>query len=133
MRAKERYEHMMKAYSEILPRFSTSRGHVRNEWCRVSLYERAKEAGQLPLHKKFYRLASSMHHGDIAGLISQLDAEMNVELAPSWSWLDDVLTHSLGSLIKCLNYYDEIAQLGFKQRLENGPNEDYVMAVKALI
>ena len=33
------------------------------------------------LYKGFYRPASSIHHGDIGGLIGQTDADMNVELA----------------------------------------------------
>ena len=132
--SKERYERMMAEYTEILPRFATGRDKTRprNEWCRVSIYDRAKEAGQLPLHQIFYRQASSMHHGDIGGLISHLDSNMHVELAPSWNWLDDALINGLGAFVRCLNYFDEIAQLGFKERLENGPNENYVTALRNL-
>jgi hypothetical protein len=86
----------------------------------------------LPLHRIFYRQASSMHHADIGGLISQVDSDMNVASAPSWAWLEDALVTGLGSLVRCLNYFDEIAQLGFKERLESGPNEDYVAALKSL-
>lgn len=45
---KERYEQMMADYNRVLPRFLKDRkGQIpRSEWCRVSIYERAKEAEQ---------------------------------------------------------------------------------------
>ena len=131
----ERVAQMMKEYTEALDRFGTGRdkSRPRNEWCRVSLYERAKEVGRLDLYRTFYREASSLHHGDIGGLIGQVDAKtMEVELAPSWNWLETALVSGIGCFIRCLNEFDEIAALNFKDRLENGPNEDYVKALQAL-
>jgi hypothetical protein len=65
-------------------------------------------------------------------LIAQVDSELNAETAPSWSWLDDALVSGIGSFVRCLAYFDEIAGLGFKERIENGPSADYVMAVRNL-
>lgn len=132
--SKESYERMITKYNEVLPRFAKPRGKTRprNEWCRLSIYERAKEAGLLGKHRTFYRWASSMHHGDIGGLNSQADSEMNAEVAPSWNWLEDALVGGFGSLVRCLGHFDEIAQLGFKKRLEEGPNEDYATALNSL-
>lgn len=132
-------------YNAILPRFATKHDSTRprNEWCRVSIYERAKEAEQywqnqikeklVSQYKAFYRLASSMQHGDIGGLIAQMDSNMNVDVAPSWEFLDDALVSGLGSFIRCVVYFDEIAQLGFKERLENDPGKDYASAVESLM
>ena len=130
----ESYERMMTKYAEVLPRFAIPRDKTRprNEWCRVSISEKAKEAGLLELHRTFYRWASSMHHGDIGGLSSQADSEGKADVAPSWSWLELALVSGLGSFVRCLGHFDEIAQLGFKERLENGPNQDYAVAVKGL-
>jgi hypothetical protein len=147
---KDSYEEMMKNYTAVLPHFAAGRDKTRprNEWCRASIYQRAKEAEEywhqqieahgpqvkeVSLYKTYYRLASEIHHGDIGGLIAQVDSEMNVELAPSWSWLEDALVGGLGSLVRCVNEFDEIVQLGFKQRLQDGPNECYVAAVKNLV
>jgi len=132
--SKEAYERMMTKYAEVLPRFATRRdkNRPRNEWCRVSIYERAKDAGLLELHRTFYQWATSMHHGDIGGLSSQTDQEGKVDVAPSWSWLEIALVSGFGSLVRCLGHFDEMAQLGFKERLENGPNEDYAVALKGL-
>jgi hypothetical protein len=131
---KESYDRMKTKYAEVLPRFATphDKTRPRNEWCRVSIYERAKEAGLLELHRSFYRWASSMHHGDIGGLSSQTDSEGKADMAPSWNWLEDALVSGFGSLVRCLGHLDEIAQLGLKERLESGPNEDYAAAVKSL-
>jgi hypothetical protein len=143
---KEQYEEMMAASTDILPRFASGRDKTRprNEWCRVSIYERAKEAEQywrremeaqgvqaraVSLYNAFYRPASSLHHGDIGGLIAQVDSELNAETAPSWSWLDDALVSGIGSFVRSLLYFDEIAALGFIERIENGPSGDYVAAV----
>lgn len=131
---KESYDRMMTKYAEVLPRFATGRdkSRPRNEWCRVKIYERATEAGLLDLHRTFYSWASSMHHGDIGGLSSQADSEGKADVAPSCSWLEDALVSGFGSLLRCLGHFDEIAQLGFRERLENGPNEDYAVALKGL-
>jgi hypothetical protein len=146
---KEQYEEMMAAYCAILPRFASGRDKTRprNEWCRVSIYDRAREAEQywqqqmekqgqearaMSLYSAFYRPASSLHHGDIGGLIAQVDSDLNAETAPSWSWLDDALVNSIGSFVRCLAYFDEIAVLGFKERIKSGPMGDYVAAIKTL-
>ena len=84
---KERYEQMMQDYNRLLPRFATGRDktRARNEWCRESLFDRAKEAGPdyLNLYRSFYRQASSLHHLDIGGIVSHLDDRVNAHMAPS--------------------------------------------------
>lgn len=128
---KEEYERMMADYNRVLPRFATGRGTTRNEWCRESLFKRAKEAGaeHVFLYRTFYSRASSLHHLDVGGIISHLDDEMLADMAPSWAHLDDALT-ACGSVLRCVAYFDEMAQLGFKERIESGPNETYIAALK---
>jgi hypothetical protein len=89
-------------------------------------------AKAVSLYNAFYRPASSLHHGDIGGLIAQVDSELNAETASSWSGLDDALVNGIGSFVRCLSYFDEVAGLGFKERIENGPSGDYIAAVKNL-
>jgi len=57
---------------------------------------------------------------------------MNADLAPSWHWLDHALINGMGSFVRMLGYLDEIAELGFKEQLQNGPNEGYIRALKSL-
>ncbi len=145
---KERYDQMMADYNRVLPHFlkGKKRQIPRSEWCRVSIYERAKEAAQqwrdqmaadglkdngISLYKTFYRHASSMHHMDIGGVIASIDEDMNAIMAPSWEHLDDALV-AASSVLRCLSYFDEMAQLGMQERIRRGPNEDYVAACKAL-
>ena len=145
---KERYDQMVADYNHVLPRFlkDAKRQIPRSEWCRVSIYERAKEAEQqwrdqmaadglkdngISLYKTFYRHASSMHHMDIAGVIASIDEDMNAIMAPSWEHLDDALV-AASSVLRCVSYLDEMAQLGMQERIRRGPNEDYVAACKAL-
>jgi hypothetical protein len=131
----ERYDQMMSAYHSVLERFATGRDKTRprNEWCRDSLYERAKEAGPeyLDLYKSFYRRASSMHHLDFAGIAAQSDADRLADMAPSWACLDDALV-ATGCVLRSIKLYDEMANLGFAERIEAGPLADYAAACENL-
>jgi len=131
----ERYDAMMSAYNSVLARFTTGRNKTRprNEWCSGSLYKRADEAGPqyLYLYGTFYRQASSMHHLGFGGLAAQSDANMLADMAPSWACLEDALV-ATGCAPRSINHYDQIANLGFRERIENGPGADYVAACKSL-
>jgi hypothetical protein len=87
-----------------------------------------KDSG-LSLYKTFYRQASSMHHMDITGVIASVDDDMNSITAPSWEHLDDALV-AAGSVLRYVTYYDEMAKVGLRERLQNGPNQAYVDACK---
>lgn len=67
----------------------------------------------------------------MGGISSHLDNEMNAHMAPSWAWLEDALIAS-GSVLRCISYFDEMAQLGFQERIESGLNENYEAALRAL-
>ena len=131
----EQYGRMMAEYEAVLPRFATFRDKTRprNEWCRASLYEKAKEAGEghLELYQIFYRQASSMHHLDFSGIVAHSDADMQADMAPSWACLEDALVGT-GSALRAIALYDEIAGLGFAARIQDGPLSDYVQACKRL-
>jgi len=126
---------MMAAYNSVLPRFTFAcdKTRPRNDWCRDSLYERAKQAGPdyIGLYRKFYRQASSMHHLDFAGIVAHSGADLLADMAPSWAHLEDALV-ATGCAYRAINLYDEIANLGFKDRLERGPGADYVAACNAI-
>jgi hypothetical protein len=131
----ERYDQMVSDYNSVLCRFATGRDKTRprNEWCSVSLYDRAKEAGPeyVSLYRTFYRQASSMQHLDFSGIAAHSDVNMLADMAPSWACLDDALV-ATGCALRSINYYDEVAALGFKEQIENGPAADYVAACKNL-
>ena len=131
----EQYQRMIDDYIRVLPDFLHDKKNQipRNEWCKETLYKRAKEAGpeMLLLYRTFYRHASSIHHMDVGGVISTIDSEMHAHMAPSWEHIEDALVAS-GSVLRIIGYFDEMANLGLKERLESGPNEEYVKALKAL-
>ena len=81
----------------------------------------------ISLYRTFYRHASSMHHMDIHGVIASLDEDLNAMMAPSWEHLDDALV-AASSALRCVSYYDEMAQLGMQERIQSGPTEAYVGA-----
>ena len=143
----ERVKEMEEEYAKALPRFATGRDKTRprKEWCKVSIYERAKDAElywekqldadgqqkQVSLYKAFYRPASSIHHLDIGGIIAQMDSEMNAHMAPSWEFLEDALV-ATGNVLRIVSYFNEVAGLGLEGRIQSGPVADYVSACKAL-
>lgn len=146
---KEDYEKMIADYNRVLPRFASGRDKTRprNEWCRASIYNRAQEAEQFwkqrmeadclkdkgnSLYKTFYRHASSMHHMDMGGVITSVDAETNSIMAPSWEHLHDALVATV-SVLKCVSLYDEMAGLGMQARIGSGPNEAYAAACRTLL
>jgi hypothetical protein len=128
---KERYDEMMTSYNAALPRFATKSDpkRPRNEWCRESVYTRAKQTRLLDLYKIFYGPASSIHHLDFAGLAASSDGECLADMAPSWNHLDTALT-AVGSWCRSVVLYDEMGNLGFKQKLEEGPGADFIQACK---
>jgi ABC-type branched-subunit amino acid transport system substrate-binding protein len=85
----------------------------------------------ISLYRTFYRHASSIHHMDIGCVIASLDKDMNAIVAPFWDHLDDALV-AASSALRCVSYYDEMAQLGMQDRIRSGPNDAYVAACKAL-
>jgi hypothetical protein len=129
---KERHEQMMKDYQRVLPRFATKGNPTvpRNRWCRFSIFQLAEEAGpdSLAMYRTFYRQASSLHHLDIAGIIAHTDSDMQAHVAPSWELLEDSLL-SMASVIGCAQLFDEIAGLGFHDRINSGPVKAFFTAL----
>jgi hypothetical protein len=72
-----------------------------------------------------------MHHLDIAGIISSSDADLYADIAPSWALLSDALA-ATGCFVRSIGHYDEMANLGFKERLETEINEAYALAMRSL-
>jgi len=145
----ERRDQLLADYNRVLPRFlrDPKRPIPRKEWCRVSIYIRAKEAEQqwtaemaadglkdsgVSLYGTFYRYASSMHHMDIGGVVASIDGDMHAIMAPSWEHLEDALV-AAGSVLRCVSYFDKMAHLGMQERIIRGPIEDYAAACKALL
>jgi hypothetical protein len=126
---------MMAEYNRVLPRFIKDKATQlpRNEWCRDSLYFRAREAGAgyLYLYQIFYRQASSMHHLDIAGVMANVDSNNHAQMAPSWDYLEDALV-ATGIVIRCASHFNEVAGLGFADRIDSGPSVEYINACMAL-
>jgi hypothetical protein len=127
----ERYEEMMMAYTSALPRFTSTRNPAepRNEWCAVSLYKRAKDVDRLRLYRLFYGPASSVDHLDFSGLAAYSDEDQLADMAPSWNHLGTALS-GIGCAYRAVFIYDEMAQLEFRQRLEEGPGATYTLACK---
>jgi hypothetical protein len=121
-------------YDSIRQRFvRPGKTKLRHDWCRVTLRDRAAAyESLLPLHDAYYSLVSSLHHGDALGLAIQLDSEEKMDTPPSWAHLDTALICGLGSFLRCLAYFDEIARLGFRDRLEVVLG-NYIGAVKSTV
>lgn len=114
----ELHDEIMAEYRAALPLFDTGRGKPRAEWCRENIRVRAQEAGQLDLYLTYFNEVSSVHHGDIAGILAQCDSDGRVIMAPSDNFLYEALLSGQGSMIRCLEYFNEVAQLGLADRIQ---------------
>lgn len=115
----EKIAEMKRQLAVVAPRFTGSRGKLRNSWSKVKLRQMAEEVGLGDLYPTFYSFASSMHHIDIGGLFSQAEDEtLDVDVAPSDKWLGDALIIGHNTVLHVLHDYNEVAQLGFDKELE---------------
>jgi len=108
-------------YANVVPRFTDSRGKVRNDWCAKNLRQRAEAVGMGQLYPTFYGYASSIHHGDIAGLASQITtAKFQTEVAPSFDAIKDALVMGHNAVIAVIGNFNEVANLGLDAELQKG-------------
>ena len=97
-------------YARVVPRFTDSRMKVRNDWCVKNLRQRAEAVGMGQLYPTFYGYASSIHHGDIAGLASQITAaKFQTEVAPSLQATKEALVMGHNAVIAVISCFNEVA------------------------
>jgi hypothetical protein len=72
-----------------------------------------------------------MHHLDFSGIAAAATEGELADSAPSWNQLDTALS-AIGCAYRCVLLYDELGNLGFKQRLEDGPGATFIAACKSV-
>jgi hypothetical protein len=72
-----------------------------------------------------------MHHLDFSGIAAAATEGELADSAPSWNQLDTALS-AIGCAYRCVLLYDELGNLGFKQRLEDGPGARFIAACKSV-
>jgi hypothetical protein len=68
----ESIRHMESEYSRVKHRFM-NKGKDRNNWCRLSLRDMAKEIGAEGIYGGIYGFTSSMTHGELRDMFSQTE------------------------------------------------------------
>ena len=111
-----------------------SKGRVKQNWSDETVLKRAKGQtyGLEELYHRHYSLASSMHHYDFQALASSMDPESDEMPAPSMRWLGEALSTAHGSLVRALDHYLDVANVGFEDDMKAAV-EEYVAASTALI
>lgn len=105
-------------YARVAPRFKSTKGKVRRDWCIKNLRERAEVVGMGKLYPTFYGYASSIHHGDIGGLAAQISTEdFQTEIAPSFNGIRDALIMGHQSVIVVIKNFNEVAALGLANEI----------------
>ncbi|HEY1528910.1 MAG TPA: DUF5677 domain-containing protein [Candidatus Angelobacter sp.] len=95
-------------YARIAPRFKDRNGKVRGRWSKKSFAQIAEDLGVAENYETFYRFASSMHHGDISGLMMQVDPEegvLDVNIAPSLEWVGEALISGHMAMLVAVSEY----------------------------
>jgi hypothetical protein len=57
---------------------------------------------------------------------------MNAQFAPLWEHVDDALMSSSASILRAVDYFNDMAKLGLDARLKEGPVADFLAAYKNL-
>jgi hypothetical protein len=107
-------QRVLREYARIVPRFQDKNGHVRGRWSRKSFAQLTAEVGVFSLYRTFYDATSSMHHMDIAGVISQMeDSEdslvCDADVAPSMRWVDQALIAGHTAVVLSMTNYINLA------------------------
>jgi hypothetical protein len=121
-------QRVLHEYARVLPRFQDKNGRVRGRWSKKSFPQLAKEVGVFGLYRTFYDTTSSMHHMDIAGVISQMEDSKDTlvcdaDVAPSMRWIDDALIAGHTAVVLSLTNYIDLTGVGrpdVKDKLQKG-------------
>ena len=120
-------------YDRVSARFKDRNGKVRSRWSKKSFAQIAEELGVAANYETFYRFASSMQHGDISGLMMQMDPEegvLDVNIAPSMDWVGEALISGHTALVVAVMEYVD-ACLQDKISLAKQLEKDFVHAWKS--
>jgi hypothetical protein len=104
-------------FSRVKPKYTNKQGRLRGSWSAQSIGQRAADVGMADHYATFYNWSSSMHHGDISGMISQAEGN-DVDVAPSFCWLDTALITGHMAALRCIGAYDEVAMLGMNTEIQ---------------
>jgi hypothetical protein len=111
-------------YAKVVPRFTSSNGKVRKDWCAKNLRQRAEAVGMGKLYPTFYGYASSIHHGDIGGLAAQISTgNFQTEIGPSFHAIRDALIMGHQSVIVVIDNFNDVAALGLTDEIKAAVDE----------
>ena len=105
-------------YQRVLPRFQYKGGRPRTSWCRKSIYGMADEVGEKYLYHTFYKTASGLHHGDVRSLTTQNEQTLDVNMAPSLSWISEAFVMGHFTVVLTLTNYNQIAGHGMNEQMD---------------
>jgi Family of unknown function (DUF5677) len=104
----EAIEEIINNYQRVSPKFTDARGKIRARWSKKSFAQIAEGVGMAENYETFYRFASGMHHGDVSGMMMQMDPEegvLDVDIAPSLKWVREALISGHAALVVAVSEY----------------------------
>ena len=104
-------------FCKVKHRYTNKRGRLRGSWSVKSIAQRAADVGMEQHYETFYDWASSMNHGDVSGMAAQAEG-IDVDVAPSFKWLNTALITGHMSALRCIGAYDEVASLGLEADIQ---------------
>jgi hypothetical protein len=115
---KETIEEINMKYATVRPRFAGRNGKPRRSWSRRNIRERAADVGLEEQYELNYAEASSVIHGDFAGLAAQADRSgTQVDIAPSLAGVGEALRMGHQCVIAVLDSLNKAATLGMDDRI----------------
>ncbi len=109
-------------YNRVKPRFADADGRVRNRWNQKSIAQMAREVGRNELYNTPYRLATSIHHANVEGLLAYIELtadKVTLDAPPSMACIPEALIAGHVYAIQALDTLNECCKLGFDEKIRD--------------
>jgi len=108
-------------YDRVKPKFSDTKGRVRNRWSTKTIREITEAVGRVKEYELPYSLGASLHHSNAEGLLAYLDhrdGKIVLDSPPSFEWVPEALLMAHTNLLTALDTLNDACDLGFTDKLK---------------
>ncbi len=102
--------------ADVHKKFSNKKGKLASSWSKKTVADRSRSVGLSNYYDLLYPIASSASHGDAVALGSQM-SDGSIPPAPSLHAISLVLNVGCYLILLVAQTYDEVASLGFHERI----------------
>lgn len=115
-------------FNEAKGRFTRPNGEVRQKWSKKQIRQIAKDIGCEREYDLPYAIASSIHHANFEGLLTNFDftnEEAVPAPPPSLAWIERALLAAHGNLYHAVDTLNNCCNLDLQQKID-GARQKYI-------